>query len=312
MNELLEKISLTKTEERIINIPKYHVLFSEGSYYSAMLKEEQTKILEIRKQCPDDMIFYEKVAYEFANEYVPLLLQDYGIYLSPEKIDKVTKLLQGNIIILRPGEAVEKGLIGLNENGKPSGDEGAFAKSEEGLICFTPESESSKMNMGDKTSKEKESIVLKNALRMKGTMIHETFHLLINVMKNEYFEWQINGQEKHKLTSGGFILNEGMVEKFATVFSLRHKLCHNPALDYFIYVDLCNEIGSQLIEDQFFSLAFNNNYEDILSTVLNDEEISLYKLNERKNYLNKSGINNIDKIYVNGPEQEKISSDMHI
>ena len=151
----------------------------------------------------------------------------------------------------------------------------------------------------------KELITIENSVKMITSMIHETFHLLIGVKKEERFYYSENGEVKHKLTSGGFILDEGLVDKFANDFAERHEFYHLPGFFYIDYVKLCDGIEKRIGSAAFNKLAFTCSYEEFLSKTLTQEEFNLYKFNERKKYFQKRGINNVDILIENENSLEK-------
>lgn len=299
MEELIRNISLSKEEERKLNIPRYQALFVPNSYYSNMVLKEREILTNERKIYSTDEEFYTSVARQFAKQFIPLIIGDYQNQLDEETIAKLGNIMNGDgLRVFLPGQAVLEGYIPVDSNGNPKGDDGAFAISKIGMIGFTPSSSNSKS--------ESEVDVITNALRMKSSMIHETFHLLIDVLMEETFLWISGGTKNSQLTSGGFILNEGLVEKYATEFSRRHGLIHNPALDYFHYVDLCVALENKVGKENFKRLVFQNSYKRILESTLTPEQINLYQFHERKKYLEKRKITDVDFIVLDSKEEVSI------
>ena len=292
MGDLIKQISLSKEEERKLNESKYKSLFTPNSYYSNMFEQEKKRLALERINYNSDMDFYRGVALQFAKQYIPQIVSDYSDKINEDTVKKLSNIISGDgLKIFKPGEAIEQGYIKLRKNGTPSGDGGAFAISEFGIIGFTPESENSKLDLTNKTKEELNGLVINNALRMIGSMIHETFHLIIKVKRDEHFYWMENGVLKSQLTSGGFIIDEGVVEKFAIDFSLKHKFPLNPALDYFHYVELCNELEKRMGKEKFEEISFNSDYIQLLqNSHLTQEQFNLYQLHERKKYLERCGI----------------------
>jgi len=294
MEELIKRISLSKEEERKLNIPRYKELYVPNSHYADLLAKEKEYLTVERKKYATDMEFYTAIAMQFARKFIPLLISDYQRQLDEEIIQKLGNIMNGkNLKIFLPGQAVAEGYIQVDDNGRPKGDDGAFAISKLGVIGFTPQSNA--VGVSD-------SEVINNALRMKGSMIHEVFHLLIDVMIEERFRWLKGNKEESQLTSGGFIINEGLVEKYAIEFSKRHNLLHNPSLDYFHYVDLCVAIENRVGIKDFDYMAFHFTYKEIFQSALTMKQLNLYQLHERKKYLEKRGITNIDSILLDSKE----------
>lgn len=307
MENLIRKLSMTKEEERNENIPRYKKLFEQNSYYSAMVSNELSFLsFEVLKY-NNAMDFYRAVALQFVKQYIPLLINEYKSRLDDSTINKLLSIMSGEgLKVFSQGQAVLEGYIQTDANGNKKGDDGAFSISELGIIGFTPES----LPISDDLSlEEKRKEMVANALRMKGSMIHETFHLLINVMLEERFKWKSNGVGQSSLTSGGFILNEGLVEQHAMEFSKKYHFVHNPALDYFHYIDFCNELRRRLGENSFEEMSFQSNYMEILSSVLTIEQVNLYRLEERKKYLEKRKITSVDSIPL---EEQSIALENNI
>jgi hypothetical protein len=300
MEDAIKKISLTRNEEREINIPLYKLKVMGNPYYVNIINQYRDILIEERKNYNHNIEFYKAIAQKFVKTFIPEMINDYGEYLSDEKVNKLINIANGDgLKILEQGEAVKLGLIGVDKNGRKNGDEGAFAKSDIGIIGFTPDSEISDLDLNNKTEEEKQKVAVENCLKMLGSMIHETFHIMINVTSDEHFYWIKDGIEESQLTSGGFIINEGIVEKHAIEFAVKHCFIQNPALDYFHYVNLCNEIEQIIGTNQFEQLSFNSKYSEILIKSMSEKEQELYKYHERKKYLEKRGILNSEPILYN-------------
>lgn len=287
---------MTKEEERKKNIPRYKALFSPNSYYSNIVTNELSFLSSEVVKYDNSINFYRAVALQFVHQYIPLLIMEYKNRLDDVTIEKLLNIMNGEgLKIFLPNQAVLEGYIQKDSNGNKKGDDGAFSISELGIIGFTPETSliSDEIPLEDRRKQ-----MVNNALKMKGSMIHETFHLLINVMLEERFKWKANGLEQSSLTSGGFILNEGLVEQHAMEFSKKYNLVHNPALDYFHYIDLCDAIKKVLGDDEFENMVFQSNYMELLSSCLSQEMINLYRVEERKKYLEKRKKCDVDSIII--------------
>ena len=285
MDKLIENLALPKKESRALNLTRYKAMTAPGGYFDTLKNRELIMLAELRKEFPDKYRFYTEVAKRFANSYGPLMLQKYGEYISDEKKEYLRDL--GKCVrIFKPGDAVELGLIEKFPDGRPKGDGGAFAKSELGLICFTPEEEQTQAWM---QGLSEEQLTIYNALIMKGNMIHETFHLLINLKdEDEYFNYQTPSGVESYHGSAGVLLNEGVVEKMATSFAQENGLLHHPALSYLHYVDLANRIEQRVGNPgTFYRTIFNRNYNELLAISMNDQEILKYHYNERLQFLEK-------------------------
>ena len=116
---------------------------------------------------------------------------------------------------------------------------------------------------------------------MLSSMIHETVHLVINVTKEEHF----NYGEESRLTSGGTILNEGLVEMHSLDFAKKYGLIHLPALYYLNNVSMCRALKELYGEEEFERLAFTGIYEEMIPSELLEQ----YKTAERIRYFSRKG-----------------------
>ncbi len=221
----INKITMSKEEEKAEYIPQFiktygnpeqDQVIGEDPYYLNKMKETVQQLTTIRNQYSSNKEFYEAVANEFAKTYISLMINEYGV-TDEELIRKLINIASGNgIKIFNRGEAQA---YASSFGDTINGDIGAFKYHD--MICFTPDSESKQVEV----SKE-ESIM--NAAKMLSSLIHETLHLLIDVTKNEHF----NYADQSKLTSGGSVLNEGLVEMHAVDFTKKYNLVQFPALCY--------------------------------------------------------------------------------
>ena len=229
---------------------------------------EQLKL--IREKYSSNKDFYVAVSKMFAQTYIPLMIQEYGI-VNEELVSKLLNIASGNgIRIFEKGEAQSYAKkLGDNING----DVGAFKYHD--MICFTPDAESKQTEVSTE-----ESII--NATRMLSSMIHETMHLVIDITKEEHF----NYGEQSILTSGGSVLNEGLVEMHALDFAKKHNLVHLPALYYLNNVKMCRLLKELYGEEVFERLTFTANYEEMIPKNMLEQ----YKRAERIRYFSRKGI----------------------
>lgn len=241
---------------------------------------EQLK--SIRGQYSSNKDFYIAVSKMFAQTYIPLMIQEYGI-TNEELVSKLLNIANGNgIKIFDRGEAQA---YAESFGDRINGDVGAFKYRD--MVCFTPDAESKQAEVS-----VEESVM--NATRMLSSMIHETMHLVIDVTKEEHFSY---GDES-KLTSGGSILNEGLVEMHALDFAKKHNLVHLPALYYLNDVKMCRTLKELYGEEEFERLAFTGTYEEMIPSELLEQ----YKMAERIRYFSRKG-------YIVDPTQIDISEE---
>lgn len=269
----ISKITLSKEEEKREYIPQFIGLYgnpkseqivAEDSYYLNKMRATVEQLKSIRGQYSSNKDFYVAVSQMFAQTYIPLMIQEYGI--TDEAL--ATKLLnisnENGIKIFDRGEAQ----VYVESFGdRINGDVGAFKYSD--MICFTPDAESKQAEVS-----VEESVM--NATKMLSSMIHETMHLIIDVTKEEHFNY---GQQS-KLTSGGSVLNEGLVEMHSLDFAKKHNLIHLPALYYLNNVGMCRTLKELYGEEEFERLTFTGTYEEMIPSELLEQ----YKMAERIRY----------------------------
>lgn len=287
----INKIILSKEEEKAEYIPQFIKLYgnpeseqivAEDHYYLNKMRETVEQLKLIRGQYSFNKDFYVAVSQMFAQTYIPLIIQEYGI-TDEVLVTKLLNIANGNgIKIFNRGEAQA---YAESFGDKINGDVGAFKYRD--MICFTPDTESKQQEVS-----EEESII--NATRMLSSMLHETMHLIIDVTKEERF----NYGDQSKLTSGGSILNEGLVEMYALDLAKKYNLVHLPALYYLNNVRMCRTLKELYGEEEFEKLAFNGTYEEIIPSELLEQ----YKMSERIRYFARKG-------FVVDPTQIDISEE---
>lgn len=287
----ISKITLSKEEEKkeyisqfieLYGNPESEQIVAEDSYYLNKMRVTMEQLKSIRGQYSSNKDFYIAVSKMFAQTYIPLMIQEYGI-TNEELVSKLLNIANGNgIKIFDRGEAQA---YAESFGDRINGDVGAFKYRD--MVCFTPDAESKQAEVS-----VEESVM--NATRMLSSMIHETMHLVIDVTKEEHFSY---GDES-KLTSGGSILNEGLVEMHALDFAKKHNLVHLPALYYLNDVKMCRTLKELYGEEEFERLAFTGTYEEMIPSELLEQ----YKMAERIRYFSRKG-------YIVDPTQIDISEE---
>jgi hypothetical protein len=291
----INKITLSKDEEKSEYIPQFIELYgnpeseeitAEDPYYLSKMRETVEQMKLIRKQYSSNKDFYIAVSKMFAKTYIPLMIKEYRI-TNEQLVSKLLNIANGNgIMIFDRGEAqVYDERFGERING----DVGAFKYHD--MICFTPDVESEQPEVSTEES-------VMNAIRMLSSMIHETMHLVIDVTKEEHF----NYGEESRLTSGGTILNEGLVEMHALDFAKKYGLIHLPALYYLNNVSMCRTLKELYGKEEFERLAFTGTYEEMIPSELLEQ----YKTAERIRYFSRKGIM-VDQSQIDLSEESKKS-----
>ena len=246
------------------------------------MRETVEQLKSMRGQYSSNKDFYIAVSKMFAQTYIPLMIQEYEI-TNEELVSKLLNIANGNgIKIFDRGEAQA---YAESFGDRINGDVGAFKYHD--MICFTPDAESKQPEVS-----VEESVM--NATKMLSSMIHETMHLVIDVTKEEHF----NYEEQSKLTSGGSILNEGLIEMHTLDFAKKYNLIHFPALYYLNNVKMCRTLKELYGEKEFERLAFNGTYEEMIP----GELLEQYKKAERIRYFARKG-------YTVDPTQIDISEE---
>ena len=287
----INKITLSKEEEKSEYIPQFIELYgnpeseqtvAENPYYLNKMRETVEQLKSMRGQYSSNKDFYIAVSKMFAQTYIPLMIQEYGI-TDEILVTKLLNIANGNgIKIFDRGEAQA---YAESFGDRINGDVGAFKYHD--MICFTPDAESKQPEVS-----VEESVM--NATKMLSSMIHETMHLVIDVTKEEHF----NYEEQSKLTSGGSILNEGLIEMHTLDFAKKYNLIHFPALYYLNNVKMCRALKELYGEKEFERLAFNGTYEEMIP----GELLEQYKKAERIRYFARKG-------YTVDPTQIDISEE---
>ena len=176
----INKITLSKDEEKKSYIPQFIELYgnpeleqitANDPYYLTKMRETVEQLKSIRGQYSSNKDFYIAVSKMFAQTYIPLMIQEYGI-TDEQLVSKLLNIANGNgIKIFDRGEAQA---YAESFGEKINGDVGAFKYHD--MICFTPDAESKQPEVS-----VEESVM--NATRMLSSMIHETVHLVIDVTK---------------------------------------------------------------------------------------------------------------------------------
>lgn len=291
----INKITLSKDEEKSEYTPQFTELYgdpeseeitAEDPYYLSKMRETVEQMKLIRKQYSSNKDFYIAVSKMFAKTYIPLMIKEYRI-TNEQLVSKLLNIANGNgIMIFDRGEAQT---YAERFGERINGDVGAFKYHD--MICFTPDVENEQPEVSTEES-------VMNATRMLSSMIHETMHLVIDVTKEEHF----NYGEESKLTSGGTILNEGLVEMHALDFAKKYGLIHLPALYYLNNVSMCRTLKELYGKEEFERLSFSGTYEEMIPSELLEQ----YKNAERIRYFSRKGII-VDQSQIDLSEKSKKS-----
>lgn len=214
----------------------------------------------------DDIIFRQVVA-EHMTQTIEAVKKEYGDIIPPEKLDLFVNLNNPENIVL---------------DRKCGGD--IKADSSIGKIVINPN------NITGNTLEEK-------IVSSIGSSTHESFHLLITLLKPEELSEQLGermfyivstseGDKEVHFSSGkyGQALSEGFVEKMSSEFADRNGIFYSLNSSYIPYVDFCTELqnSNEQINPEFL---FTHTGEDIIS-MMSSELQSKYEESERLAMIN--------------------------
>ena len=250
-----------------------------------MLKNEQMKnnIINLRKQHSDmnESDFFRSVVVNHTKSIIEAIKKEYIGILSPEQIDRLNKFQ----LEITYDEKFEHDITAHSEKNIISINTAYFGKGK--------------------------SIEEKIVLAM-GTMPHELFHFVIQMLKqkelcDERMVYELaNGETVKNLGMVGFMLNEGFVEKISSDFCKRNGLFYSINPSYIQYVNLCNYImrnNSQITEE----FLIKNNYEGIFNNFTQDV-LERYKQVERTAYINNFSLKMVDGTYRKISTEEIVNS----
>ena len=250
-----------------------------------MLKNEQMKnnIINLRKQHSDmnESDFFRSVVVNHTKSIIEAIKKEYIGILSPEQIDRLNKFQ----LEITYDEKFEHDITAHSEKNIISINTAYFGKGK--------------------------SIEEKIVLAM-GTMPHELFHFVIQMLKqkeicDERMVYELsNGEMVKNLGMVGYILNEGFVEKISSDFCKRNGLFYSINPSYIQYVNLCNYImrnNSQITEE----FLIKNNYEGIFNNFAQDV-LDRYKDVERTAYINNFSLKMADGTYRKIKPEEVVKS----
>lgn len=234
-------------------LEKYSV-DSNFSEHIKQVQEQQKQMLEyvqqIRKNNPNlsDEVFYKQMMVSFLSPVVQKINDQYGQMIPQDKLKKLNGLLNPQNITFT---------FDKNQND-------IQANSEKGQLLINPQK-----TLG---STLEEKIVCS-----MGASIHESFHLLVNMLKSPeqaekigerlmYTIATTEGDKEVHFAPGkyGQVLSEGFVEKLSSEFARKNGFYYTLNPSYIPYVELCSQLMNQdkSIDTQFL---FTKTGDDIVS-----------------------------------------------
>lgn len=264
MSELVETSLLSSEQamQKYIQQPEYQEHMKQVQEQRAILL---SRIQEIRKNNPtmSDGDFYKQMMVSFLTPVVSQIQTQFGQVLPPEKLAKINGLLKPENITFT--------------NDKNQND--IQADSLTGRLIINPQ------KTGGATLEEK-------IVSSMGSSIHETFHLMVNMLKNPEQAEQLGERLMYKVATSdgekevhfapgkyGQVLSEGFVEKLSSEFAQKNGFYYTLNPSYIPCVKLCGEFMRQdsTIDERFL---FTKSDDDIVSK-MSPEVKSKFEESER-------------------------------
>ena len=221
----IEQTSLLSNQE----VANKYMQTPQGMQYVEQIKvlrqQQIAQIQEQRRNNPDlsDADFYKKMMTQFLTPVVQQISEEYKGELPLDKMQKVLGLSNPDNIIF----SLDKGINDIQ------------ADSQTGKIIINPEK-----TMG--------STIEEKIVTSMGTSIHETFHLMINMLKTPEQAEKLGERLMYKVSTSdgekevhfapgkyGQVLSEGFVEMKSSEFAQRNGFYSTINPSYIPYVNLC-------------------------------------------------------------------------
>ena len=246
----IEQTSLLSNQE----VANKYMQTPQGMQYVEQIKvlrqQQIAQIQEQRRNNPDlsDADFYKKMMTQFLTPVVQQISEEYKGELPLDKMQKVLGLSNPDNIIF----SLDKGINDIQ------------ADSQTGKIIINPEK-----TMG--------STIEEKIVTSMGTSIHETFHLMINMLKTPEQAEKLGERLMYKVSTSdgekevhfapgkyGQVLSEGFVEMTSSEFAQRNGSYSTINPSYIPYVNLCSYIQKQSkdIDNKFL---FTKNADDVVA-----------------------------------------------
>ncbi len=264
MSELITTSLLSSRQalEKYISEPKFQEYMKQVQEQRQLLL---TRVQEMRKNNPNmsDEIFFKQVMVSFLAPVVSKVNEQYGQVIPPEKLQKLNGLINPENITFT---------FDKNQND-------IQADSINGKLVINPQ------KIGGNTIEEK-------IVSAMGASIHESFHLLVNMLKSPEQAEKIGERLMYKVATSegekevhfapgkyGQVLSEGFVEKLSSEFAQQNGFYYTLNPSYIPCVDLCSQLMQQdrTIDSAFL---FTKSGDDIVSK-MSPEVKSKFEESER-------------------------------
>ena len=249
MSELISTSLLSSRQalEKYMSEPEFQEHAKQVQEQHQMLL---AKVQEMKKNKPNmsDEMFFKQVMVSFLSPVVSKVNEQYGQIIPQEKLQKLNGLLNPENIIF----TFDKGQNDIQ------------ADSITGKLVINPQ------KIGGTTLEEK-------VVTAMGSSIHESFHLLVNMLKTPEQAEQLGerliykvatseGEKKVHFAPGkyGQVLSEGFVEKLSSEFAQQNGFYYTLNPSYIPSVKICEQLMQQdiTIDTKFL---FTKSGDDIIS-----------------------------------------------
>ncbi len=208
------------------------------------------------------------------NNIVPLIIEDYGKFISDDK-KNILSNLKHNVVVIN-SEKIKNDLY-----------------IEEGKLCVN-------------TLFLKGNSIYDKIINVKGILVNELFHVFINLMSSKSYDIKLvlNNGEINLSDMSGIILNEGIISKIVSDFCLKHKLYNVMNASNISYISIVNYILTRC--KNVSHLIFNKSYNDFLDFLPLEERL-VYLKEEAKSIavrIKKIKLEDIKDVVVSGVEEE--------
>lgn len=243
------KESLLTTKQLV---SQYKQEYIDNGYMGKILNQNIKEINQMKKErtIDNDLEFFQDEINKYADKIVSLIIKDYDSLISVNKIELLNKARNIEII--------------YDDNNEHD----ISANSEKGQVIVNV----AKLGGID---------IYSNLAIVKSALPHELFHIVITMLKSsKTANDRINillkdGEQISSRGMVGFILNEGLVEKYSNEFCERHGLFYAKAPQYIPFVKISEYILNKGNNNDVD--IFNSNFEDLLNNLKpSEKEAYLY------------------------------------
>lgn len=269
MSELISTSLLARRQalEKYISEPKFQEYMKQVQEQHQLLL---TRVQEMRKNNPNlsDEVFYKQMMVSFLSPVIQRINEQYGAIIPKEKLQKLNGLLNPENINITYDK---------NKND-------IQADSINGKLIINRE-------------KTRGNTIEEKIVSSMGVSIHESFHLLVNMLKSPEQSEQLGERLIYKVATSegekeihfapgkyGQVLSEGFVEKLSSEFAGQNGFYYTLNPSYIPCVNLCSQIMQQdrTIDSTFL---FTKSGDDIVNK-MSPEVKSKFEESERLFVLN--------------------------